>query len=99
MMRRFFTWVVCVLMLAAFNGSAFAVEKKTKDKAAKQTVQKKTTAKTKGKTAGRTKASTSKKYDNFIDKNKNGIDDRRENLKKKTTAKTAKSKKKSEDKK
>ncbi|MBK7141112.1 MAG: hypothetical protein IPH75_03395 [bacterium] len=30
-----------------------------------------------------TKAKTDKKYDNFVDRNNNGVDDRKENLKKK----------------
>ena len=53
-------------------------------------------------TATTTKVDNKKKYDNFIDKNKNGIDDRREDLKSTSAPKNAtasETKKKDADKK
>ena len=75
------------LFAAAFILTAaqptMAVDKK------KKTLPKKTIVKsTKSKNATKTKTSAQKKYDSFVDKNKNGIDDRRENLKSKVASKT-----------
>jgi hypothetical protein len=69
---------------------------KSAQDSAKVEAQKKAEAK---KAAAKKAAANSKKkkYDNFIDKNKNGIDDRKENLKKKTTPKKETSPKSSND--
>ena len=106
-MRKWITYIICTLFLFSISGSALAVEKKTKDKEA--TTQKKETPKeTEVKktnptmTATTTKVDNKKKYDNFIDKNKNGIDDRREDLKSTSAPKNAtasETKKKDADKK
>ena len=85
-MKRLMTYLLCSFFLISVTGNVAAVEKKEKKPAKTQVVQKKKVP---------TKKSTKfvprrKKYDNFIDKNKNGIDDRRERLKKKAKAKVSK---------
>jgi len=86
-MKRILTYLVCTLFLLASGGSAFAVEKKSKDtKPAPKTEEKKKPEKkpeTEKPEKPTKKPEPKKKYDDFVDKNKNGIDDRRENLKKK----------------
>ncbi len=85
-MKRLMVYLLCGFFLISVTGNVAAVEKKEKKPAKTQVVQKKKVP---------TKKSTKfvlkrKKYDNFIDKNKNGIDDRRERLKKKAKAKVSK---------
>jgi hypothetical protein len=77
-MKRLLYIFLSLAMLFSFCGDAFAVNKKTKKDTTKakvvtpkKPVVKKPAVKVKGK---------DKKYDNFIDKNKNGIDDRKEKL-------------------
>ena len=85
-MKRVFTLLICTLFLLSCGGSSWAVEKKSKDeKPASKTEQKKPEAKPADKKPAppQAKQEPKKKYDDFVDKNKNGIDDRRENLKKK----------------
>ena len=96
-MKRIFTYLLTVFLLFAFTGNLAAVEKKEK-KTVKKTVVKKTDKKnksTKSSKSTKSKKATGskKKYDTFVDKNKNGIDDRKEKLKKKTTPKKATKKK------
>ena len=90
-MKRILTYIVVVCFaMATVGGNALAVEKKTNKK--KVTVQKKAQVKkTSVKATAKSTKGAKKKYDTFIDKNKNGIDDRRENLK---STKTTKGKKK-----
>jgi len=85
-MKRLMAYLLCGFFLISVTGNVVAVEKKEKKPAKTQVVQKKKVP---------IKKSTKiipkrKKYDNFIDKNKNGIDDRQERLKKKTEAKVSK---------
>jgi len=85
-MKRLMAYLLCGLFLISVTGNVVAVEKKEKKPVKTQVVQKKKVP---------TKKSTKivpkrKKYDSFIDKNKNGIDDRQERLKKKTEAKVSK---------
>ena len=83
-MKRYIVYIVCALFMLASSGTAFAVEKKEKKKIEKkeQVQEKKVTKK-----AVKPKKTTEKNYDNFIVKNNNGIDERKENLKNKTTSK------------
>ncbi len=93
-MKKLIPYILSLTLLVTGVSAAFAVEKKqkstsppkptqqaTKDSSAKP-VEKKPEVKPTQKPAD-TKAKTDKKYDNFVDKNNNGVDDRRENLKKK----------------
>jgi hypothetical protein len=94
-MKRFIAYLVCSLFLISVSGNVAAVEKKEKKPAKTQVVQKKKVPTTKGtkivpKGKKGTVATKRKKYDSFIDKNKNGIDDRQERLKKKSEAKVSK---------
>lgn len=85
-MKRLITYLVCSVFLISVSGNVAAVEKKEKKPVKTQVVQKKKVLTKKG-----TKfVPKRKKYDSFIDKNKNGIDDRQERLKKKTEAKVSK---------
>jgi hypothetical protein len=85
-MRRFFTYLVLALFVLSAGGSLQAVEKKKTPKSKadqqenKNSPQPNDSSKLKPQQPG-------KKYDNFVDDNRNGIDDRRENLKKKSPAK------------
>lgn len=91
-MKRYLTYLVCSIFLICLGGNLSAVEKKDKRSVKKEIVQKKKIIPKKG--ALRLKAGKKrilrKRYDTFIDRNKNGIDDRRENLKVKPPAKTKK---------
>lgn len=74
-MKRILAYSLCVFLLAGGSG-LLAVDKKKKTDSAKVVAL----------PADSVKADTAKppkKYDNFIDTNGNGIDDRKENLKKK----------------
>lgn len=98
-MKRLLTYAFCTLFLLSSGGSAWAVEKKSKDdKPASKTEEKKKPEKKsdnepeekpakKAPQKPPKKPAKKKKYDDFVDKNKNGIDDRRENLKKKPSSK------------
>ena len=84
-MKRLLYTLLSLVILFSFCGESFAVDKKTKKDVTKQKVvkkqipaAKKPPAKT-GKVVKPPKGK-SKKYDNFIDKNNNGIDDRKEKL-------------------
>ena len=85
-MKRLLTYILVGLLVTALVSPALAVDKKkttkTKDKTEK--VIKKSDTRTKSSSA------TSKKLQNFIDANKNGVDDRLE--RKATIKKTIKSK-------
>jgi hypothetical protein len=94
-MKRLMVYLLCGFFLISVTGNVAAVEKKEKKPAKTQVTQKKkapikksTKFVPKGKK--RTIVAKKKKYDSFIDKNKNGIDDRQERLKKKTEAKVSK---------
>ena len=94
-MKRFLTYAFCALFLLSSGGGAWAVEKKSKDnKPPSKSEEKKKPEKKPDKEPAKEppkeptkKPEKKKKYDDFVDKNKNGIDDRRENLKKKPSAK------------
>jgi hypothetical protein len=74
-MKRILAYSFCVLLLAG-GGGLLAVDKKKKTDTAKVVAPPTDSAKV-------DTAKPPKKYDDFIDTNGNGIDDRKENLKKK----------------
>ena len=83
-MKRILYTILSLVILFSFCGNSLAVDKKTKKDTSKSKVvkqkkpaAKKPVVKTKKDVKPPTKG---KKYDNFIDKNKNGIDDRKEKL-------------------
>jgi hypothetical protein len=89
-MKRFLPYMLAATLLVSGVSSGLAVEKKQKQTPpVKPTEQpaKPGTAKPadpKGAPKKTVKAAEpEKKYDNFVDQNNNGVDDRRENLKKK----------------
>jgi len=89
-MRRLFTYFICAVFFFSLTGDLAAVEKKKKKETAKKTVQQKAdSSQPVKKSLGKKQRvpKSAKKYDTFIDKNKNGIDDRRERLKPKTLSK------------
>jgi hypothetical protein len=88
-MKRFITYIVCSAFLISLSGNVAAVEKKEKKQVKKQVVQKK---KAPAKKSTRIVPRGKRKYDTFVDRNKNGIDDRKENLKQKPAAKAPKKK-------
>ncbi|MBD3257455.1 hypothetical protein GF377_03400 [candidate division GN15 bacterium] len=92
-MKRLLTILLTVVTCTAFvlgsAGNVVAVEKKDKPKSESSEKDKKP-ADSKSK---KDKKKPEKKYDDFIDKNKNGVDDRRENLKKKDGKKPSSEKK------
>lgn len=75
--------VVAALMLCALNGSAYAVEKKPKSAPATQQPAS-PAPKPKDSQVAKPKKqeAPAKKFDDFVDKNKNGVDDRKESAKK-----------------
>ncbi len=81
-MKRFIVLLVSIAVLVAFSGDVLAVNKKTKKDTTKTKVIKQEKPKAKKPAAAKTakKITKEKKYDNFIDKNNNGIDDRKEKL-------------------
>jgi hypothetical protein len=91
-MKKLLTGLMCGIFLISLGGNLAAVEKKDKKSPQKEVVQNKQTTPQKStlrpKSAG--KQTPQKRYDTFIDQNKNGIDDRQENLKAKPVAKTTK---------
>ncbi|MFH1373190.1 MAG: hypothetical protein ABII79_05280 [bacterium] len=103
-MKKLLVYLVCGVFLVSVGPTGMAVEKKDKKTVKKQVVTKKepvTVKSVKVPPKGEKKSATlkGKKFDSFIDKNKNGIDDRRESLKAKPTAKTATESKKKDEKK
>jgi len=94
-MKRLITYLVCSVFLISVSGNVAAVEKKEKKPTKTQVVKKEKALTKKGTTIvpkgeKGIVVTKKKKYDSFIDKNKNGIDDRQERLKKKTEAKVSK---------
>lgn len=92
-MKKLIPYLIAATLLITGVSSVCAVEKKQKETpAAKPTQQvakdssakptKPPEQKVQPKPADRT-AKVEKKYDNFVDRNNNGVDDRKENLKKK----------------
>ena len=86
-MRRLISYLIVVILMMATIQPAWAVDKKKKEEPKKTTVEvkKKQAEKIKAPVISATKG-LSKKFDKFVDKNKNGIDDRRENLRTKKIA-------------
>ena len=102
-MKKFVVYIVCACFLLAAAPSGFSVEKKGKEKAGTQQVQKKSVQPAAKKAHPKykqvpTPRTGSKKYDTFVDQNRNGVDDRKEHLKKKAAPKP-KAANKSDDKK
>ena len=85
-MKRIVILVAAFAVVMSMSVTAWAVEKK--EKKAEDKKQQTEAAKNKSKTAP--VADLKKKYDNFVDNNKNGIDDRSENLKPKNDPNAAK---------
>lgn len=113
-MRRLAVIFVSGLFMLSLAGTTPAVEKKGKDKNKKTAVKVKADTSAAKKGSPKTKATGSKmskpksprKYDSFVDANKNGIDDRKEKLipkskapKKAATSKSSKKTDKKTDKK
>ncbi len=96
-MKHVMTYLFCTVWLIAAALPASAVEKKGKDDKAKTEQSKKTTPQkelsksakdtTQKKSPSSSLAPSQRKFDDFIDNNRNGIDDRRENLKRKAPVK------------
>lgn len=85
-MRGIFRWLMVVVILIAAVQPSYAVDKKQKDqpkKAVTDTAKKSDSTKKGDEAKAKTPA---KKYNSFVDKNNNGIDDRRENLRTKQVA-------------
>ena len=76
--------VFCAAFLLAIAGDVLAVDKKKKDTPVKTEKQERPAQK---KQKASREQSSERKYDNFIDRNQNGIDDRKENLKTKDAPK------------
>ena len=76
-MRTKLILFIALVLAASMAASAFGVEKK--EKKGNQTVTKKNVSLEQKRPAAASELM--KKYDDFVDNNKNGIDDRRENLK------------------
>jgi hypothetical protein len=83
-MKRIMSCLITFIIVLSLWGNASAIEKKqksstppTKTTTTKNPTPQKTTQKTEQKTPAPSTAKP-KKYDDFIDKNKNGIDDRKE---------------------
>ena len=102
MMKRILTYLIAALFLTVSAGTIQAVEKKDKQESKKIEVKKtdskkkppkKTSEKKKPIKSSNQKKLKNKKYDNFVDKNNNGIDDRKEKLKKVDKEKKEKKKK------
>ncbi len=94
-MKRFIAYLVCSVFLISVSGNVAAVEKKEKKPAKTQVVQKNKALTKKGTNVvpmgkKETVGKKTRKYDSFIDNNKNGIDDRQERLKAKSKAKVSK---------
>ncbi len=92
-MKRLAVYIVCGMFVLSLSGPVSAVDKKKKQSVKQQEVQKKTPDSAKpGSTLKPARGTPvpKKKYDDFIDTNKNGIDDRQEKLKQKRPAATKK---------
>ncbi len=95
-MKRLLTYLICAAFVFSLNGDLQAVEKKQKKESSKKTAQQKPgSSKSVRKTPVKkqTALKSQKKYDTFIDRNNNGIDDRREKLKPKVASKSTAKKK------
>ena len=77
-MKKILTYLICLAFALSLSGPVLAVDKKEKKPKTKTEEKKKPESSDKKKPEAK-----KKKYDDFIDKNKNGVDDRRENVKKK----------------
>lgn len=84
-MKRTIIYLVAGLFLLALSSDVNAVEKKDKKKE-QPVVNEKNQKPSRDSSQQKTPAVEKKKYDDFVDKNKNGIDDRKENLKEKPEA-------------
>ena len=84
-MKRTLIVIISALLLVSVPGPLFAVEKKKSKKYKQEQTDRKPPSKDSSASPGAQQQRPAKKYDNFIDENGNGIDDRRENLKKKST--------------
>lgn len=84
-MKRYIPYVVAVGLALSCIGSGWAVEKKEKEKPKQEQVKPKEAPKPAPPVDDKKaeKPKPPKKYDDFVDKNNNGVDDRKENLKKK----------------
>ncbi len=90
-MKKLLTYLVCSIFLTSLAGNLSAVEKQDKKTAKEEVVPEKQKTPQKGASqVSNKKPAVQKRYDTFIDQNKNGIDDRQENLKAKPPAKTTK---------
>jgi len=85
-MKRILTIITAIALALSFSMAAIAVEKKEK----KAEVKKQQSAQAKDQKTAPTASESKKKYDSFVDTNKNGIDDRCENLKSKNESSAAK---------
>ncbi len=88
-MRRILSYIICGVFLLAMAGPVGAIEKKGKVKPNKVQVKAKKAPAPKKKSPTQGNRVSKKKYDNFVDKNGNGIDDRKEKLKPKKDTKKA----------
>lgn len=91
-MRKLIAFVICLGLFLSTAPVSYGVDKTDKKVQTKKVVKKKATSKT-------AKKSVKAKYDNFIDKNQNGVDDRKEKLVAKKKAKGQKTDKNKSDKK
>lgn len=82
-MKKALIYIFAMIFLLSVCGTVGAVDKK--DKTTPPVTENKNQKKqdTKDKSQESKPAPTQKKYDDFVDKNNNGIDDRKENLKEK----------------
>ena len=80
-MKRLLIYLLCSLFLVTAMSPAYAVDKKKTDKSKTNQVDK---DKSSQNDSSSINSKPQKKYDDFIDKNQNGVDDRRENLVPKT---------------
>ena len=85
-MKRLLIYLVCAGFLFSLSGQVHAVEKQKKSKTKVVKKKEASAAKKKATPATRKKA-PAKKFDRFVDRNNNGIDDRREHLKQKSAPK------------
>ena len=101
MIKRLLTFLIAVVVSFSLAVPVLAVDKKEKNDKKKTSIEKKSESKKKAVTKKqpprkqspkKLKAGSKKKYDNFIDRNKNGIDDRveKKKLKKPSPKKTVK---------
>ncbi|MCK4607231.1 MAG: hypothetical protein KAU35_08055 [candidate division Zixibacteria bacterium] len=93
-MRNALVAIIVISLLLSLGGNVLAVEKKGKKSPAKVTVttEKQVPARKAPAEQNKTVKVDQKKYDDFIDKNNNGIDDRKEKLVPKAARKDKKKK-------